>query len=235
MSFAHLGFLPLVLLIFFGLAFLLIRYEAKAFLWVEKYWFYKRTILNKFSSVFFLLAIFLFLLSLLDLRGPSQSKKTVVPDQKTIIIVDSSASMLTEDVRPNRFLKSLLLARHFVKSAYGHQIAVVLFSDIQKRLIPFTDDLELLDSRIEALEKKIISKGGSNIAQAISESVQYFKEASKSMDSPTGNILLFTDSDETRVDFDLNVPDGISLAVVAVATRSGGPIPLKDERKFFWI
>jgi Ca-activated chloride channel family protein len=234
MSFAHLGFFPLILLAFSGLAILLIRYEAKAYLWVEKYWFYKRTTLNKISSVFFLLAIFLFLLSLLDLRGPSQSKKSIVPDQKTIIIVDSSASMLTEDVRPNRFLKSLLLARHFVKSAYGHQIAIVLFSDFQKRIIPFTDDLELLDSRIEALENKIISKGSSNIGQAISESVQYFKEASKSKDTPTGNILLFTDSDETRVDFEINVPDGISLAVVAVATRSGGPIPLKDARGNFF-
>jgi Ca-activated chloride channel homolog len=234
MSFAHLGFFPLIFLAFSGLAILLLRYEAKAFLWVEKYWFYKRTTLNKISTIFFLLAVFLFLLSLLDLRGPSQSQKSIVPDQKTIIIVDSSASMLTEDVRPNRFLKSLLLARHFVKSAYGHQIAIVLFSDFQKRIIPFTDDLELLDSRIEALEKKIISKGSSNIGQAISESVQYFKEASKSKDNPTGNILLFTDSDETRVDFEINVPDGISLAVVAVATRAGGPIPLKDERGNFF-
>jgi hypothetical protein len=60
------------------------------------------------------------------------------------------------------------------------------------------------------------------------------KEASKSKDSPMGNILLFTDSDETRGDFDLNVPDGITLAVVAVATRSGGPIPLKDQRGNFF-
>lgn len=234
MSFSYILFLPLVIIVFFVLAYTVIKQETKAFLWIEKYWFYKRTTLNKISSVLFLVAIFFFLLSLLDLRGASQNKKATIPDQKTIIIVDSSASMLVEDVRPNRFLKSLLMARHFIKRAYGHQIAVVLFSDNQKRIIPFTDDLELLDSRIEGLEKKIITKGSSNVTQAISESIQYFKEANKSKDAPTGNILLFTDSDENRGDFDLKVPDGITLGVVAVATRVGGPIPLKDQRGNFF-
>ncbi len=234
MNFSYILFLPLVIIIFLIIAYFVIKQETKAFLWIEKYWFYKRTTLNKISSVLFLVAIFFFLISLLDLRGSSQNKKAILPDQKTIIIVDSSASMLVEDVRPNRFLKSLLMARHFIKRAYGHQIAVVLFSDNQKRIIPFTDDLELLDSRIEGLEKKMITRGGSNVTQAISESIQYFKEVNKSKDSPTGNILLFTDSDENRGDFELNVPDGITLGVVAVATRAGGPIPLKDQKGSFF-
>ncbi len=234
MSFVNLAFLPLIMIVFSLFVMFYLKHESKAFLFIEKYWFYRRTNKNKISAVFFIFSILLFLISLLDLRGPSKSLKTTVPDQKTIIIIDNSSSMLAEDVRPNRFLKSLLMARHFVKSAYGHQIAVVLFSDVQKRIIPFTDDLELLDSRIEALENKNISKGGSNVGQAISESVQYFKEASKTIDSPTGNILLFTDSDETRINFDVKVPDGISLAVVAVATRSGGPIPMKDQQGNFY-
>ena len=71
---------------------------------------------------------------------------------KTIILVDSSASMLAEDVRPNRFKKALLLVKHYVKKAVGQQISLVVFSDNQKRIIPFTDDIDLINARLERLE-----------------------------------------------------------------------------------
>lgn len=200
----------------------------KYFKWVKTYWFFERTWLNRFSTVFYILSLFLMLVSLLDLRGPEEKIKTNLPDQKTIIILDSSSSMLAEDIRPSRFSKAIQLARHFVKNAAGHQVSVVLFSDIQKRLIPFTDDIDLLDSRLAALENTNAVSGGSNIGQAIAEAVGYF-DTDGDRKSAQGNILVFTDAEESDGSFDLDIGNNLNLAVVGVGTAKGANIPLRWE------
>ncbi|MGB0453850.1 MAG: VWA domain-containing protein [Bacteriovoracaceae bacterium] len=196
---------------------------------MKKYWFIKASPWKKISRLFYVLGFCLLCFSLLDFRGRPEKVESSVSDQKTIIIIDSSASMLVEDVRPNRFQKALMLARHFVKSSAGHQLAVVVFSDTQKRLIPFTDDIDLLDARIAALEKLRINYGGSNIIQAIQESIQYFKTDKESIKNPKGNILVFTDSEDNGTIQDLNVPEGVNLAMVGVGSRSGGRIPIRNK------
>lgn len=185
------------------------------------------------KKVFFILGLFFLGLSLLDPRGPQEKIESSVPDQKTIIIIDSSASMLAEDVRPNRFKKSILMARHFIKKAFGHKIAVVLFSDIQKKLVPFTDDLDLLDARVAGLEDLRIYDGGSNISQAIKESLGYFRADNGSVDDVGGNVLVFTDSEGHDEEFDLVLPEKISLAIVGVGTAKGARIPNRDRYGVF--
>jgi Ca-activated chloride channel family protein len=216
------------------IAIILNRLNASYFKWVKSYWFFDRTWISRFSSFFYMLSLFLLLLSLLDLRGPEKKIRASLPDQRTIIMIDTSTSMLAEDVRPSRFVKSLQMARHFVKSAAGHQISIVLFSDIQKRLIPFTDDIDLLDSRLAALEKTNAVSGGSNISQAIEEALQYFEFDSSDDDkSKAGNMLVFTDAEESEGEFKTHVPPNVNLAMVGVGTLKGSNIPLRwDDGSF---
>lgn len=226
MNFVNTKYLPYILV---GSTFLFIVFfilNRKYFAWVKSYWFLERSWMSRISSFFYGISLLLMLISLLDLRGPEERVKSSLPDQKTIIILDSSASMLAEDVRPSRFGKAIQLARHFVKNAAGHQIAIVLFSDIQKRLIPFTDDIDLLDSRLAALEKTNSVTGGSNISQAIAEAVGYF-EGDKA--DAVGNILVFTDAEESEDSFDLELGNSVNLAVVGIGTAKGANIPLRWE------
>jgi Ca-activated chloride channel family protein len=206
-----------------------IFYNRSFFKWIKTYWFYEQTWLSKFSNLLYYISILLFLLSLLDLRGPEKKIKGALPDQRTIIVLDSSLSMLCEDVRPSRFIKAIQLARHFVKNSAGHQIAIVIFSDTQKRILPFTDDIDLVDSRLAALEKTNAIGGGSSIAQAVSEAAGYFETDGDEGKDSTGNILLFTDAEEGDGDFKISLPNNINLAVVGVGTASGGNIPIRWE------
>lgn len=228
MNFVNTKYLPHIIIGIIVFTILLSYLNFKFYSWIKTYWFFERTWWSRFSSVIYVISIAMMLLSLLDLRGPEQKIKSNIPDQKTIIIIDSSASMLAEDIRPSRFVKSLQLARHFVKNAAGHQISIVLFSDIQKRLIPFTDDIDLLDSRLAALEKTNAVSGGSNISQAIEEAIQYFNNGDEEQAS-LGNILLFTDAEESDGKIDLELSNNFNLAVVGVGTAKGGNIPLRWE------
>ncbi len=231
MSFIHIKYLPIFIVLYVILFFLFRKKFVTFDKWIQSTWGLNPTRSNKIMRIMYILSwIFLFI-ALLDLRGEAEKIESEIPDQKTIIVIDSSASMLAEDVRPNRFKKALFMARHFIKNAAGHQIAVVLFSDIQKRLVPFTDDIDLLDARVAALEDTDLRKGGSNISQAIKESIQYFKTGKT---EPVGNILLFTDSEDNGESFELDVPSGVNIAAVGVGTIKGGRIPLRDPNGRYW-
>lgn len=229
MSFANTQYFFYAIIAIFIIGILLYRLNSQFFKWVKSYWFFERTLTSRISTALYTLSLFAMMVSLLDLRGPEKKIKASIPDQRTIILLDSSSSMLAEDVRPNRFVKSLQLARHFVKNAAGHQISIVLFSDIQKRLIPFTDDIDLIDSRLAALEKTNSVAGGSNISQAIEEAIQYFEFDSNEDKSKAGNMLVFTDAEESEGAFKVNVPANVNLAVVGLGTLKGANIPLRWE------
>ncbi|MFZ4713023.1 MAG: VWA domain-containing protein [Bacteriovoracaceae bacterium] len=234
MKFYHPEYFPVLLAIFLVFSFYHWRLTSKFYTWVKLHWFYKKSKRQIIGNFFYLLGMGFLLLSLMDLRGKESKIKSNIPNQKTIILIDSSSSMLVEDVRPNRFQKALLLSRHFVKEAPGNQIAIMLFSDFQKSFVPFTNDVDLLDARISGLSTLNISKGGSNLSQAIAEAVQYFNDSSLDERKVVGNILVFTDAEETSDGFELKIPEGISVALVGVGTAKGGTIPMRDGRNVFY-
>ena len=226
-------FFPGIVLVAAIVVWLLVNNRKKYLEWIRLHWFFKPSFYNSFSFGTLLLSFLFLLFSLSDVRGPQEQMEMSIPDQKTIILIDSSASMLVEDIKPSRFKRSLFMAKHFVKKAVGHQVGLVLFSNIQKRIVPFTDDVDLLDARISGLETLNISRGGSNIAQAIQESLQYFKSAGKKDKEITGNILIFSDSEEMNTSFNVDVPEKINVAFVGVGTLNGGKIPLRSRNNRF--
>src|SRR5690606_35408348 len=97
--------------------------------------------LSYVSSFLFILGMTGLVFSLLDPRGPEERIKAEVPNDRTIILIDTSASMLAEDVKPSRLQKAVLIAKHFARKAAGHQLSIVVFAEIQKKIVPFTNDI----------------------------------------------------------------------------------------------
>ena len=228
MSFEHLDYLPWICLGFLILLSVIVWLERKFFKMVKLYWFYGRSFFSYSSTFLFCLGMGVLLLSLLDVRGPEEKIKAGVPTERTIILIDTSASMLAEDVKPSRLQKSVLVAKHFARKAVSQQIAIVAFAEIQKKIVPFTNDLDLIDARLESIKILRNQNGSSALSAAIQESVQYFKETGEAR----GNILVLTDGEETAEEINLNLPKEIHLAMVGVGTAQGGRIPLDDSNGF---
>jgi Ca-activated chloride channel family protein len=169
------------------------------------------------------------LFSLLDMRGPEEKIKAPIPTERTIILIDTSASMLAEDIKPSRLKKAVLIAKHFARKALGHQLSIIAFAETHKKIVPFTNDLDLIDARLESLENLRNHYGSSALSVAIQESIQYFKE----LDSDSkGNIIVLTDGEETSESIELKIPNNIKIALVGIGTIQGGKIPLDDGRGF---
>ena len=222
-------FSPIIILAAIVVLGVLFYNRKRYFHWVRMHWFFKQSFFSSCNFTMLGLSFVFLLFSLLDVRGPQKQLEIDIPAQKTIIMIDTSSSMLVEDVKPSRFKRSLFMAKHFVKKSIGHQIGIVLFSNIHKRIVPFTDDIDLLDARISGLESLDISRGSSNIGQAIQESLQYFKSSNKDDKSVFGNILIFSDSEETDSSFEVDIPEKINVAFVGVGTLNGGKIPMRSR------
>lgn len=226
MKFEYLYLAPLISI--FSIVYLIISMKNFKSLsqTIEKYWFFKPKKQTKLSHLLYIVGVIILVFSLLDLRGEAEKHESQIPKQKTIILLDTSLSMIAEDVRPTRFKKAVLLARHIVKKMAGHSISVILFSDTHKRLVPFTSDIDLLDSRISGLDDLRIDRGGTNLTGVLMESLSYLKEG-KSL--PVGNIILLTDAEDNELPIKLKVPDDVSIALVAVGTKEGGKIPIRGS------
>ncbi|MBY0516200.1 MAG: VWA domain-containing protein [Bacteriovoracaceae bacterium] len=231
MIFLKIKLLPFLIVAIFVFAALYVLLEKKFFSWVKEHWLLERKFSSRLSSLCFLLGLSLLSVVLLDPRSGEQKIKGMVKQDKTIILIDTSTSMLTEDIRPNRLEKSVLIAKHFSRKAVGHQISVMVFADITKKIVPFTSDLDLLDSRIDSVKMLKNMNAGSSIGLAIEEAVRYFDPKNEGV---AGNILVITDGEDNADTESFKVPEGINLALVGVGTRNGGPIPMKDNFGMFY-
>ncbi len=211
-----------------ALIFIIISYEKTFFKKVKRYWFYKRSRLSIFSSLLFFLALIILAVTIGDIRGKERLVESSIPNQKTVLLIDSSASMMVEDVRPFRLAKAAIIARHFIRNSFGHQVSIAVFSDIQRKIVPFTDDLEILQSRLEVLLSNS-AEGSSNVNLALKEAFQYFYTQNG---YETGNVLLITDGEQHSF-VDIKVPEKINLAVVGVGTEKGGRIPVRNKKGNF--
>jgi Ca-activated chloride channel family protein len=222
---------PWLVLGFLVVSIALLWSEQRFFNWVQEHWFLKRRLLHVFSSLGLLVGFTLLAVVLMDPRSGEIKIKGKVRQDKTIILIDTSTSMLVEDVRPNRLEKAVLVAKHFVRKAVGHEVSIMVFADITKKLVPFTSDLDLLDARLDSIRMLRNMNAGSSIGIAIEEAVQYFDPKDSGV---SGNILVITDGEDNADTEAFKVPEGINLALVGVGTKAGGPIPLKDSYGMFY-
>ncbi len=230
MKFMHLEYAIPILAVLILYIFFYLRTQKKFFNWVEDHWFFKQSKLHKISSVIYLIGLSLLLIAFMDPRGEEKHVSVKSSEMKTVIMIDTSASMLVEDVRPNRFEKAIFLAKHYVKKSIGQKISVMVFSDSSTKLVPFTEDKNLIEARLDSLKTLNLRRGGTGLTLALNEAVQYMKGHDEQI---TGNILIFTDAEEHEINMISNIPTSVNVGVIGLGTAKGGPIPIRNQNGVF--
>jgi Ca-activated chloride channel family protein len=231
MSFLHVAYIiPLTVIVLTFVVFTVV-FESRYYKWIREHWFLKRTIASHVSSLLIVLGLGCLSLVLLDPREKEIKVKTPVKKSKTIILIDTSTSMLAEDVRPNRLERAALLAKHFARRASNHQISILIFADITKKLVPFTNDRDLIDARIDSIKEIRNLNAGTSVEKAIAEASRMFNSKDKNV---SGNILVITDGEDHGQAINIEVPESLKIGFLGVGTPEGGSIPLKDTRGMFY-
>lgn len=138
-----------------------------------------------------------------------------------ILVVDTSRSMLTEDVKPNRLERTKLAIRDFLKKLKGDRVGLVAFAGDAFLVCPLTVDYEGFLLSLEDLSVETIPRGGTNIAAAV-------KEALREYDSTAARhkaVVILTDGENLEDDpmpmVQKAKEKGVRIFCVGIGTREG--------------
>jgi Ca-activated chloride channel family protein len=146
-----------------------------------------------------------------------------------LFAVDTSRSMLSNDVQPNRLERVKLSAQDLLNQLQGDRVGLIAFAGGAFLQAPLTIDYEAAVESINDLDTKIIPEGGTNISEAINLAVKTFGKAA------TGNraLIIFTDGEELNGDAikaaKVAAEAGLKIFTVGVGTPQGSLIPITND------
>src|SRR4029453_18705314 len=113
-----------------------------------------------------------------------------------LIAVDTSRSMLSNDVQPDRLERVKLATQDLINELQGDRFGLIAFAGRSFLQAPLTIDYDAAVDSINELDTKIIPEGGTNISDAIALATRTFGK------SATGNraLIIFTDGEDLSGD-----------------------------------
>lgn len=146
-----------------------------------------------------------------------------------ILVVDTSRSMLSNDVAPSRLQRVKLAAQDLINELQGDRVGLIAFAGRAFLQAPLTIDYDAAVEAINDLDTNTIPEGGTNISEAIDLAVRTFGK------SATGNraLIIFTDGEELSGDAvkaaKAAADAGARIFTVGVGTPEGSLIPIAGE------
>lgn len=144
-----------------------------------------------------------------------------------LFVLDTSRSMLAEDVKPNRLERAKFGIMDLVGKLNGDRIGLVAFAGDAFLQCPMTLDYGAFVENLDAIEVGIIEQGGTDIAAAIRVAADAF---------PSGNnfkfIILITDGEELEEEGIIEArkvaKEGVMIYTVGVGSKGGELIPIRS-------
>lgn len=147
-----------------------------------------------------------------------------------LIAVDTSRSMLSNDVQPDRLERVKLAVQDLINELQGDRVGLIAFAGRAFLQAPLTIDYDAVFEAINDLDTKTIPEGGTNISSAITLATQSFGK------SATGNraLIIFTDGEELNGDAVKTAKAaagdaGVRIFTVGVGTPQGSLIPVTGD------
>lgn len=145
-----------------------------------------------------------------------------------VFAIDTSRSMLAEDVVPDRLERARLAVTDFVQKLEGDRVALIPFAGNAFSLCPLTLDYSAFFQSLDALDTEIIPHQGTDLATAVEEANRLFDEE--------GNnhriLILITDGEDLQGSVMNAVATakekGMTIHTVGVGDPAGALIPIRQ-------
>lgn len=143
-----------------------------------------------------------------------------------LFAVDTSKSMLTQDVTPDRLTRAKLAITDFVRKLEGDRVGLIAFAGDAFLQAPLTLDYDAFQESLDALDTNVIPRGGTDISSAIEEAQVAFGRESKNKKI----LVLITDGEDLEAkgidSARAAAKDGLVIYTIGVGSASGGLIPV---------
>jgi len=137
--------------------------------------------------------------------------------EDTVILLDSSRSMLRKDFKPSRLAVGLQTAKNFIQSKLSidmkDRISIISFGDTTHKLIDFAFEEEKLINSL----KKIQISGRGILHEGIAFALQILVEEMRKLGGKVPRIFIITDNklvfDKDRLDKIVNIAKGLGVYI----------------------
>jgi len=147
-----------------------------------------------------------------------------------LVVIDTSKSMLTQDVKPNRLERTKFAVLDLIKKLRGDRIGLIAFSGEPFLICPLTVDYGGLQISLKDLNVGTIPRGGTNVAKAIREAIKDYGEVS----SKHKAIIIITDGDNLEGDPVAAAHEakekGIKIYCVGIGSAEGELIQMRGPQ-----
>jgi Ca-activated chloride channel family protein len=184
---------------------------------------------QKLRFAFLILAVAFLIVALarpqygFDLEEVSQNGLDIV------VAIDTSKSMLTTDIAPNRLERAKLAALELMQRAGADRLGLVAFAGDAFLECPLTIDNTAFQQSVQALNMNSIPQGGTAIAEAINTALTAFKE-----NGHYKVLVLFTDGEDNdsetgALEAAQNAAKaGLKIFTIGIGTAAGDLIRVTD-------
>lgn len=227
----HLFWIVLFLVIFFWMTMLRHHVLVNRFVQGKLQGQVARNFMRKNKILKNLLILLVFVFGILALCRPQWGFEWQEIKRKgidIIVIIDTSKSMLTQDVKPNRLERTKLAVKDLLKKLKGDRIGLIAFAGDAFLLCPLTSDYNGFMLSLNELGIDSIPRGGTNIEQAIQVGLKSFDE----VNSQYKSMIIITDGDNTEGDplkLAKQAKDaGVKIYSIGIGTKEGELIQISS-------
>lgn len=178
-----------------------------------------------------LLVISAVVLCFIALARPQYGYQWVEVKRKGIDVLfalDTSKSMLAEDIKPNRLQRASLAIRDFVEKQDGDRLGLLPFAGSAYLMCPLTIDYDAFLHSLAAVNTRLIPQGGTNIGAVIEKAVQVLNNGANHK-----ILIILTDGENLQGDAvhaaEEAALQGLTIFTVGVGTDQGELIPVASS------
>ena len=198
----------------------LVKRLAAGVNWQGRYW----------KNLLWLISLALLLFALARPQWGEQVQEIERQGVQIMVALDVSQSMLAQDVKPSRLERAKLEISDLMSRLGGDEIGLVLFSGASFIQFPLTSDYNTARTFLDGARPGVISKPGTNIADAVRTAMSGFDDNSTSQRI----IVLITDGEAHEagtVDAVRQAAEeGVVFYTIGFGSPEGTRVPEFDER-----
>ncbi len=181
-------------------------------------------------SILLSLVFFLSVMALARPQWGEEKRKIQRRGVDILFLLDTSLSMMAEDIKPNRLEKSKIEIKTMLQQLKGDRVGMVTFAGSSFLQSPLTLDYSAFLLFLDSIKTGFIPDPGTSLTQALALAFRAFPDK----DNKHKAIILFTDGEDHQGGLDGIIDEaskaGVRIYAVGVGTAEGEPIPLKDEQ-----
>ena len=148
-----------------------------------------------------------------------------------LFAIDTSKSMLAEDIKPNRLQRASLAILDFVRQLQGDRVGLLPFAGTAYLMCPLTIDYQAFAHSLSAVNTKLLPQGGTNLGAAIDRAAETLRVGSNHK-----ILIILTDGEDLAGEAlqatERAVKEGLTIYTVGVGSSRGELLPLPGGQGF---